>query len=134
MAFNTVVFDTCVWVAAMNVEDSLHARAVEAFRTNHDVIILPEYVIVETCTALRHRANKQAANRFLETTLENETTRLLFAGEDTIRHSANFYRSSDHPGLSYVDVFLVFLSQTHRIVTFDKQLNNLIKRNNVGIQ
>lgn len=132
MAFDTVVFDTCVWVAAMNEEDSLHARAVEAFRTNKDTVILPEYVIVETCTALRHRANKETADRFLETTLSNDTARLLFAGEDTIRHSTNFYRSSDHPGLSYVDVFLLFLSQTHRIVTFDKQLDKLIRKSKSG--
>jgi len=132
MGPNSVVFDTCVWVAAMNEEDSLHTRAIEVFRANTDTIVLPEYVIVETCTALRHRANKQAADRFLETTLSNDVTKLLFAGEDTIRHSAAFYRSSDHPGLSYVDVFLLFLSQTHRIVTFDKQLDKLIRRNKSG--
>jgi len=132
MGPNSVVFDTCVWVAAMNEEDALHARAVEAFRANTDTIVLPEYVIVETCTALRQRANKQAADRFLETTLSNDVTKLLFAGEDTIRHSAAFYRSSDHPGLSYVDVFLLFLSQSHRIVTFDKQLDKLIRRSKSG--
>lgn len=122
------LFDTNVWVAIANEEDSLHDKAMRAFARAKRPILLPEYVLVETGNILTYRAGKPFADKFLDEAIHNADIELLFAGKETALHAIRFFQSAPHPGLSFVDTFLLYLSKGYDVITFDKQLDKLIRK------
>ena len=126
------LFDTNVWVAIANEDDSLHGKALKAFARATRPIILPEYVLVETGNILTYRAGKPFADRFLDEAVNNSDIELLYAGKETVLHAIRFFQAFPHPGLSFVDTFLLYLSTAHNVITFDKQLDKLIRRSKSG--
>lgn len=128
MAHNSTVFDTNVWVATMNSADSLHEQAVQELERVARPVILPEYVLVETCSVLALRAGKNVADKFVHYALDNAEIELMYSSEAMTRKSAAFFLSHPHRGLSFVDVFLLLLSQSYDVITYDKQLQKSINR------
>lgn len=124
------LFDTNVWVAIANENDALHAQALRALSRATRPILLPEYVLVETGNVLTYRAGKAFANQFFVTAINNSEIELLYAGKETLHHAIRFFQSAPHVGLSFVDTFLLYLSITHNVVTFDKQLEKHIRKQN----
>jgi predicted nucleic acid-binding protein len=49
-----VIFDTNVWVALFNINDAHHEKAKELFFEN-SVVLIPEYVVLETTTVLHRK-------------------------------------------------------------------------------
>ena len=62
---NGVIFDANIWVSFLNKEDNKHKEAVVIFENCNSQIILPEYIILEICTVLKLKCNKDLADDFL---------------------------------------------------------------------
>ncbi|MFA5945795.1 MAG: type II toxin-antitoxin system VapC family toxin [Patescibacteria group bacterium] len=121
-----VVFDANVWVALLNANDSLHAKAKSVEQKAKRPILLPEYIAVEVCNVLTQRAGKITADRFLEVVTGGDVE-LLYAGKDTFSATCSLSRQITHKKLSFVDVFLLLLSKEHDVITFDKALIKAMK-------
>ncbi|MDO8626434.1 MAG: type II toxin-antitoxin system VapC family toxin [Candidatus Magasanikbacteria bacterium] len=122
------ILDSSVWVALFNEEDSQHRAAEITVADIKDDIFLPQFVIAEVCTVLTQNRGKATANLFIERGLNATGARLWSADEEIFTKLVKFYYQSPHPGLSFVDAALLFLSSFYPVITFDKKLAKAIKR------
>jgi predicted nucleic acid-binding protein len=122
------IFDSNVWVALFHEHDSLHDRAVSVLSTIVAPLIVPEYVIVETCTVLERTAGKIAADTFIDYLENTENVEILYSNFSVLNETLRFYQAHPHRGLSFVDVALLHFSSTHLVITFDAALKRAVTR------
>lgn len=121
-----VIFDSCVWIGFFCPNDSLHARAVAAFKEKPRQILLPEYVLIEVVNTLLRKLGKSIADKFLVAIRRSEVIHLQSMQVPDLEILMLEYLHSSHKALSMVDYHLLMLSQKHKVVTFDQKLAKLI--------
>jgi predicted nucleic acid-binding protein len=123
-----VILDTNVWVAALNVEDSLHEKAQKIFELcKQEVLGLPEYVYVETVQVLHRRAGVALSKQFVFMINDTKGVEILDTDAELRKNIDTLYIESSNT-LSFTDCSLLYLSKTYQVITFDKQLDNKIKQ------
>jgi predicted nucleic acid-binding protein len=121
------VLDSSVWIAWLNQDDGQHAKAKKIFKQIKLPILLPEYVILEVCTVLTLRVDKQTSDRFLELISNNRDAKILLTDEVFFQTLMQEYRAQRRR-LSFTDVALTLLAKSFPVVTFDEQLGKTIKK------
>jgi len=124
------LIDSSVLVASRNEGDSLHSRAIKAMSLADKPLVVHEYVLLETATALQMRASKLIANIFVKAMFENSAFKILFSNEsDFIKTTSIFL--GNRTKLSFVDAALLALSDKYSVLTFDEALARTIKKKEV---
>lgn len=120
-----VILDTSVWVAFLNTEDSQHTKAQKLMDEMTDQVLVPEYVLVETASVLKNYRRHAEAIEFVKMTLADAAT---FISSDSLVYETGELFCSRNDGLSFIDTALLVLSETYRVITFDKRLQKEINR------
>lgn len=123
-----IILDSNVWVAYLNKNDSQHKKAEEIFSHLTAGLAVPEYVILEVCSVLTLKANKSIADKFLEFITDNQDIEILFSNHVFFTGVIVCFKNTSQQKLSFTDIALVYLSKTHKVITFDKQLEKAIKQ------
>ena len=101
--------------------------AIDAKDESNSGVILPDFILAETASVLKYKAGFQIAKEFVIFVQDNEDVEIIY----TSFHFNNFIKSFFTTGknnLSFVDSSLLALSSEFRVVTFDKKLQNAIKK------
>jgi predicted nucleic acid-binding protein len=117
-----VIFDANIWIALLNVEDSQHEKSLVVFESTNESILLPEYVLVETLNVLTQKAGKKIADAFLSMVFASDQIEVGFSSKNFLLRVVQSFLANDHAKLSFVDQGLLYLSQFHKVITFDKNL------------
>jgi predicted nucleic acid-binding protein len=117
-----VIFDANIWIALLNVEDSQHEKSLVVFESTNESILLPEYVLVETLNVLTQKAGKKIADAFLSMVFASDQIEIGFSSKNFLLRVVQSFLANDHAKLSFVDQGLLYLSQFHKVITFDKNL------------
>ena len=120
------IFDSNIWVALFDEDDSFHSRAKEIVEKAKGKIILPEYIVLEVTTVLARKAGKSIADAFLLKTSANADIDILPSSQHFFEEVVRFYLDKTNPKLSFVDYSLAYLSSSFQIVTFDQILESEI--------
>lgn len=121
------IFDSNIWIAFFNEEDSQHKKALDLFNSPEYPIAITEYAIVETCNVLLSKATKRDADLFLQFVLDNEDVVFLLSDESLFSETVSRFRQLDGQKLSFVDISLLCFSDVHEVVTFDRRLSKELK-------
>ncbi|MDD3645935.1 MAG: type II toxin-antitoxin system VapC family toxin [Candidatus Gracilibacteria bacterium] len=128
MEFSKVIFDSCIFIAFYNSDDLFHKEAKEILELyKNNIIIVSSYVIQEVATVLTYRFGKDKADLFIDDILNSDNT--IISSSDIIEESRYF--KSIKSKISYTDISLLYLAERNKcvLITFDKQLLNLYKKN-----
>jgi len=125
-----IILDSNVWIAFFHIGDSQHKKAEKIVRELGFLIAVPEYVIAEVSSVLCLRANKKISNDFLESIFDNENIEILLSDKEFFDNVVENFRNSKDRKLSFIDTALLYLSKSHRVITFDKDLQKAIKKFN----
>lgn len=124
-----VIFDTNIWIGLLNVEDSQHTKSLVIFESAKESILLPEYILVETLNVLTQKAGKEIADKFLSMVFSSDQIEIGFSSKNFLMRIVQSFLTNKNAKLSFVDQGLLYLSQFHKVITFDKNLNkNLAKQ------
>lgn len=123
-----IILDSNIWIALFTENDSQHKKALTLFDTITTRVGIPEYVFIEVCSVLVIRASKETANTFIDTTQKNSNAQIIASDEQFLTATIDYFVQEPHPGLSFIDVSLLYLSRTHTVLTFDEQLGRAIKK------
>lgn len=123
-----IIFDSNVWVAFFNKEDSQNKKALEIVIKEKDNIAITEYIILEVSSILALKAGKNIADKFLEFILNNNNIKVLLSSNDFFYNTVENFIKTESKKLSFVDISLLYLSNTCQIITFDKDLAKIIKK------
>ncbi|MFH1522473.1 MAG: PIN domain-containing protein [Patescibacteria group bacterium] len=121
-----VILDSNIWIAFFNRKDSQHTKARKIFFTIQELVILPEYIILEVCSILTLRASKKIAEAFLEIAIYNKNVKIVLSDDSLFKNTLKLFVQYKGNKLSFVDLALVYMSKTDKIVTFDKNLKKVI--------
>jgi predicted nucleic acid-binding protein len=119
-----VIFDSSVWVALLHYTDSQHQKALKVFGEVGDVIVVPEYVVIEVATVLKQQGKLEEARQFVHRVL-NEKPESFLPAEALIRETASLFQDRSDK-LSFTDTALLVLARLYRVVTFDRALQRAI--------
>jgi predicted nucleic acid-binding protein len=122
------IFDSNIWIAYFHEEDNQHEKAREIFLETKYPIAITEYIIIETCNVLLAKTQKENANSFIDFALDNEDVVLLLSNGGLFFETISRFRQKTNRKLSFVDLSLACLGKDHKIVTFDRKLNNELNR------
>jgi len=123
-----IILDANVWIAFFDNDDSHHERAQQTLYSSSGRLVLPEYVLLEVISVLQRKRGKNFADVCLTELIFNQDLVLLMNDANFIQDFYQFFLNNNYEQLSFVDQFLLFLSQEYSIVTFDKALAKKIKR------
>ena len=119
-----IIFDSNVWIALFNENDAHHEKARQLF-SEHSVIYVPEYVILEITTVLQLRASKLKADLFAKMIATTAGLEILYASDDFFQTVLILFQQQTQK-LSFVDCALLVLSACHTVHTFDEALAQAI--------
>ena len=124
-----VIFDSNIWIAFLNKDDSQHKKALTVFENIKDnsLVFITEYLVIEICSVLAMRAGNKIADSFLDMIMNNEDVEILSSSNQFFENIVSFFRKQNIKKLSFVDVSLLFLSRKYEIITFDKELQKALK-------
>jgi len=125
-----IILDSNVWVSYLNKDDSQHKKAKKVFQETDDSIVVPEYVIIEVCTILLKKTDKETANNFIELVFNNQNTEVLFFSEFIFGEFVDNFKDTQNKKLSFIDTALLYLSKSYQVITFDKELQKTINKLN----
>ena len=128
-----IILDSNIWISYLDKNDNQHKKAEKIFRKTNAVIIVPEYVIIEVCTVLLKKTNKETANGFIKIVFDNQNTEILFFNEIIFLSFVNNFENVCNKKLSFIDIALLHLSKSYQIITFDKDLEKAIKKLNIKL-
>lgn len=123
-----IVLDSNIWIAFLYKDDALHKEAEKIFGLSEKIIGVSEYVIIEVSTVLSQKAGKETANKFFEMVMRSKDIEVLFADDQFFIETGELFKKSKERGLSFVDYSLLYLSRLYQVVTFDKNLQRVIKK------
>lgn len=121
------IFDSSVWIAALDADDSQHARAMTIVPNAEFPIGIPEYVAVEVCSVLG-RVDKGLADRFIERVLENDDCTVLYSSKGFFEAVSKEFQRYPKNDLSFTDIALLALSHFENVITFDRKLAKAVKQ------
>ena len=122
-----VIFDSNVWIAFLNKEDSQHEKAVQIFQENEDKVVIPEYVVLEVSSVLQIRANQSLANKFLQKISQSTNVEILLSTQELFLATNVLFQSQKKGKLAFTDCTLLALSEKINVITFDLNLQKAIK-------
>lgn len=122
------VVDSNIWIAFLDKDDSQNKQAELFFEKNTNEILLTEYVVLEVCTITQQHVSKRAADDFLIKARQNPHVHFHASGTLFFSEMIQYFLEHPHEHLSFIDISLLYLSQFHTVVTFDKQLASAIKK------
>ena len=122
------ILDSNIWIGYLDADDSLHARAAVVCANAERPFIIPEYILVEVVTLITYKRGKQAADNFIKSIDDNKAIELLPSDPEFLKELLKFFCESVTSKLSLTDAALLYLSQTHTVLTFDKQLARAIAK------
>ncbi len=121
-----LIIDSNVWVALFNKNDSQHNKAKSFFDKLEMKVIIPEYVFIEVSTILLIKAGKNIAKKFIEIAQDNSDVEICLSSGELFLNTLRIFKNSAKDKLSFVDISLLFLSESYKIITFDKNLQKAI--------
>lgn len=121
-----IILDSNIWIAQASKKDSQHEKALKLIAGLNDLILIPEYVMIETCTVLSQRAGKSSADAFIDATIGSAWVQFLYTNQTLFAETLQTFRTLQTKHLSFIDVALFCLSRTHNVLTFDKHLARAI--------
>lgn len=122
-----IIIDSNVWIALFVEYDSNHQKAKNILKKlNNQKVLITEYVILEAATVILNKINRKKASDFLEYVLNHDKIELYKDEQLFTKTSQKF--SELISDLSFVDVSLLHLSGKYQVISFDKKLNNQMKK------
>ncbi len=121
-----IIFDSNIWIALFNKNDSHHEKVSNLFLEPQSIYV-PEYIILETTSVLQLRASKQIANMFAQMIIETKQVEVLYTTEAFFNTVLKLFQKQQKK-LAFVDCALLVLSKDYKIYTFDKALNLAIEQ------
>jgi predicted nucleic acid-binding protein len=121
------IFDSNFWIAYFDKNDSQHKKAAAIFE-REPAFLVTEYCILETASILARKSGKTNAELFLDNVFENNAITILYSHQNFFAGTVESFRKSKNKNLSFVDISLLYLSQEHEVITFDKDLEKSIKK------
>lgn len=122
-----VIFDSDVWIALLNKNDSQHQKAKLVFESIKENIILPEYVFIEISSVLSLKVGKGVADDFIKIALNNKNIRMLVSRKEYFAEIVDIFIKSPNKHLSFIDFSLLYFSKKFKVITFDKKLKKAIE-------
>ena len=122
------IIDSNIWIAFFNESDSQNEKAIKLLENVKLPVAITEYVVLETCSVLANKASKKIADKFLEEILDNQDVTLLLSDENYFWEVISRFKKTPEKFFSFVDISLLCLSKQYEIISFDKKLDNEIKR------
>lgn len=127
----SLVLDSSFLIGLANERDAHHAAALDvkgAIDEGHwAVVLLPEYVFLETVTVLMARRDLAFARRFGRALLEAREIELV-PSTDLFLQAWDLFRAQEDGQLSFTDAAIVATCRAHgaeEIATFDTGFSNL---------
>lgn len=119
-------FDSNFWIAYFDRNDRQHDKAVELFKKQPNFAIT-EYCVLETSSILAIKRGKSAAADFLSHVKDNADVTIVLSSPTFFDETVSLFQETDDRKLSFVDISLLLLSESHDVITFDKTLTRAIK-------
>ena len=113
-----IFVDTSAWIGLFVKNDKFHLKAVEIFQSiqkSKAVLYTSDYVVDETITTIRMKANHTQSLFALEAILDSHMTSLVYMNPDYFMKSTELYRKyKEHP-FSFTDISSFVICQHLRI-------------------
>ena len=116
-----IFVDSGAWIALLNQKDQYHDDAVVIYnglKQQRVRLLTTDYVIDETATWLKYRANHQVAAQFLDLIESVEKTGVLTVAEidkTLFQEAKKLFRQYDSVQLSFTDCTSFAVCQKHKI-------------------
>ena len=116
-----IFVDSGAWIALLNQKDQYHDDAVVIYsglKQQKARLLTTDYVIDETATWLKYRANHQVAVQFLDLIESVEKTGVLTIAEidkTLFQEAKKLFRQYDSVQLSFTDCTSFAVCQKHKI-------------------
>jgi len=127
MENKSIVIDSNVFYASLNIEDSLHEKSLKLLEEiSESIFIVPYSVLSEVSTLLSYRQWKEKANEFIQT-LKN--TDNIFIVSNSLDDDIELFLEIDKK-ISFTDISLISICKKYNahLATFDKQLISIYKK------
>jgi len=101
-----VLVDTSAWLALADQHDQSHRQATALFeqlKAQRTVLVLSEWVLAESLTAIRHHVNFPAAVRFGRAVFDSHLAELVVSEETLRRKAWAIFQRYDDKDFSFVD-------------------------------
>ena len=120
-----IIFDSNIWIAYLNKSDSTHQQALKLFQeTNIKDILITEYLLLEIVTVLKQIQGYKFAHKFIQQVTDENIS--FIESKNFYAKTLLLFQSLGEDKLSFVDVSLLYLSEKHKVKTFDKSLKRMI--------
>jgi predicted nucleic acid-binding protein len=120
-----IIFDSNIWIAYLNKSDSTHEQALKLFQgTNIKDILITEYLLLEIVTVLKQIQGYKFAHKFIQQVTDENIS--FIESKNFYAKTLLLFQSLEEDKLSFVDVSLLYLSEKHKVKTFDKSLKRMI--------
>ena len=120
-----IIFDSNIWIAYLNKSDSTHQQALKLFQeTNIKDILITEYLLLEIVTVLKQIQGYKFAHKFIQQVTDENIS--FIESKNFYAKTLLLFQSLGEDKLSFVDVSLLYLSEKHKVKTFDKRLKRMI--------
>ncbi len=128
MANVKIIFDSSVWIAYFNQNDTTHKKATRLFSEHTtSLVVLPEYVLLEISTVLKKQLGYTKAQAIINALIQTENIEVL-PSTDYFLKTVQLFLVDTSTHLSFVDLSLLVLSADFEVETFDKKLAQAIQK------
>ena len=122
-----IILDSNIWISLFVEYDSNHQKAKNIIKKlGNKKVLITEYIILEVTTVILNKINREKAAGFLEYILNHNQIDLL--QDDKVFNQTVQKFKEPLSDLSFVDISLLYLSKKYQIISFDKKLNNQIRK------
>jgi predicted nucleic acid-binding protein len=112
-----ILVDTGAWFALLVDRDPLHLRALAWMDANFEGLALTDYILDETLTLLRAKAERSQALRFGREILEEHAAELLYLKAEEIEAAWDVFRTYHDKEWSFTDCTSKVLMEARGIQT-----------------
>ena len=123
-----MIFDSNIWIAHLDESDSTSKQADVLFRKHTGSrVTVPDFVIAEVVSVLKVKKQSERASVFLDFVENNADVSILLTGfyfKDFVQAQHSYQNTK----LSFNDIALVVLAKQYEILTFDKELQKVLRK------
>ena len=126
MDYKDIIIDSNIWISLFNDKDINHKKSKDIVNNFSYYQVMPDLIFYEVITVLKLKSNLNNALDFVDFVKNNKeiTVKLFYENN---RDLTWLLYDERFKNLSYTDMLLLYLSRTHTIITFDKDLIKNIK-------